>query len=47
MAGAQATPVERAGAVTLFNNPFTLVGPEIRAGDRAPDFSVLASAMRR
>ena len=46
MAGSQATPVERAGAVTLFNNPFTLVGPEIRAGDRAPDFSVLDNDLK-
>jgi len=30
--------VERQGAVTLRGNAFTLVGPEIRVGDKAPDF---------
>lgn len=28
----------RAGAVTLKGKPLTLVGPELRAGDQAPDF---------
>ncbi len=35
--------VERKGAVTLDGNPQTLVGNEIKVGDRAPDFSVLAN----
>jgi thiol peroxidase len=30
--------VERQGAITLRGNPFTLVGPEVRVGDKAPDF---------
>jgi len=30
--------VERAGAVTLKGKPLTLVGPELKAGDTAPDF---------
>lgn len=34
--------VERAKAVTFKGNPMTLIGPEIRVGDKAPDFSVLA-----
>ena len=46
MGAAQASPVERAGAVTLFNNPFTLVGPEIRVGDRAPEFTVLDNDLK-
>ena len=29
--------MERAGATTLKGNPFTLVGPELKAGDAAPD----------
>ncbi|MHC4925118.1 MAG: thiol peroxidase [Planctomycetota bacterium] len=33
-------PVERPNAVRMDGNPFTLVGPEIRVGDPAPDFSV-------
>ena len=34
---------ERKSAVTLKGNPFTLVGPELKVGDKAPEFSVLAS----
>ena len=33
---------ERPKAVTFKGNPMTLIGPEIHAGDKAPDFSVLA-----
>lgn len=29
---------ERAGIATLKGNPITLIGPELKAGDRAPDF---------
>ena len=32
---------ERTGVVTLKGNPMTLIGPEIRVGDKAPDFSSL------
>jgi thiol peroxidase len=32
---------ERAGAATFKGNPLTLVGPEIKAGDKAPDFKVV------
>ncbi len=39
-------PIERAGAVTLHNNPFTLVGPEIKVGDRAPDFTLIGNDMK-
>ncbi|MGB9606604.1 MAG: redoxin domain-containing protein, partial [Bryobacteraceae bacterium] len=30
--------MERTGAVTLKGNPLTLVGPELKTGDLAPDF---------
>lgn len=30
--------MERTGVVTLKGNPVTLVGPELKAGDAAPDF---------
>ena len=29
--------MERAGATTMRGNPLTLVGPELKAGDPAPD----------
>ena len=32
--------MERAGATTLRGNPLTLVGPELKVGDTAPDFSL-------
>ncbi|HZG87235.1 thiol peroxidase [Paenibacillus sp.] len=31
---------ERTGAATLKGNPITLIGPELKAGDQAPDFTV-------
>lgn len=34
--------IERKGAVTFKGNPLTLIGPELKAGDKAPDFKVLA-----
>jgi thioredoxin-dependent peroxiredoxin len=34
---------ERIGAVTFKGNPMTLVGPEIKAGDKAPDFRVVGN----
>ncbi len=33
---------ERSGVITFKGNPLTLVGPEVKVGDRAPDFTVLA-----
>ncbi len=33
---------ERKGAVTFKGNPLTLIGPELKAGDKAPDFKILA-----
>lgn len=35
--------IERKGIVTLKGNPVTLVGPEIKVGDTAPAFTVLAN----
>ena len=32
---------ERSNAVTLQGNPFTLLGPELKVGDQAPDFVIL------
>lgn len=34
-------PVERQGAVKFKGDPITLVGPEIKPGDQAPDFKVV------
>lgn len=37
---------ERAGAVTMRGNPLTLLGPQLEAGDRAPDFKVLDTKLQ-
>ncbi|PTX60282.1 thiol peroxidase (atypical 2-Cys peroxiredoxin) [Melghirimyces profundicolus] len=34
---------EREGAITFKGNPVTLLGPELKTGDPAPDFHVLAN----
>ena len=31
--------------VTFINNPVTLVGPEIKVGDKAPEFTVLSTSL--
>ncbi|MGV2806234.1 thiol peroxidase, partial [Clostridium perfringens] len=31
---------ERSGAATFKGNPITLIGPQLKAGDAAPDFTV-------
>jgi thiol peroxidase len=33
--------MERSGATTLKGNPLTLIGPELKAGDKAPDFETV------
>src|SRR5579862_1262352 len=33
--------MERPGATTLKGNPLTLVGPELKAGDKAPEFQAI------
>lgn len=38
--------MERAGATTLSGNPMTLVGPELKQGDTAPDFNVIDSSLK-
>jgi len=38
--------MERIGIVTIHGNPLTLVGPELRVGDNAPDFTVLNSDLK-
>ena len=35
--------MERTSLVTMHGNPLTLIGPDIRVGDRAPDFTVIDS----
>jgi len=34
---------ERAGAATFQGNPLTLQGPELKVGDKSPDFTLLAN----
>lgn len=36
--------MERPGAITVQGRPFTLVGPELKPGDAAPEFAVVDSA---
>jgi len=38
--------LERKNAVTFKNNPITLVGPELKAGDQAPDFKALGEGLK-
>src|ERR1035438_3385932 len=38
--------MERAGATTLKGNPFTLIGPELKAGDPAPDFNLVDNGLK-
>ena len=37
---------ERAGATTLRGNPMTLLGPELKAGDKAPEFEVVNDSLK-
>jgi thiol peroxidase len=39
-------PEERAGVVTLKGNPLTLVGPEIKPGQDAPDFTAVDAGLQ-
>jgi thioredoxin-dependent peroxiredoxin len=34
---------ERQGVITFKGNPFTLLGPDLKVGDKAPEFTVLAN----
>jgi thioredoxin-dependent peroxiredoxin len=38
--------MERSGATTLRGNPMTLIGPELKAGDAAPDFAVVNNSLQ-
>jgi thiol peroxidase len=38
--------MERPGATTLKGNPLTLVGPELKAGDDAPDFTMVDNGLK-
>jgi thioredoxin-dependent peroxiredoxin len=37
---------ERPGATTMRGNPLTLVGPELKVGDKAPDFQVVDATLK-
>jgi thiol peroxidase len=37
--------IERTGIITFKGNPFTLLGPELQVGDKAPDFSVVDNGL--
>ena len=37
---------KRTGVVTFASNPITLVGPEIKVGQQAPDFTVLSNDLQ-
>lgn len=38
--------MERPGATTLKGNPLTLIGPELKSGDKAPNFEVTDNALQ-
>ena len=38
--------MERPGATTLKGNPLTLLGPELKVGDKAPDFSSVDDSLK-
>jgi thiol peroxidase len=38
--------MERVAAITLMGNPQTLVGPEIKKGDAAPDFKMVDNTLK-
>ena len=38
--------MERSGATTLKGNPLTLIGPELKPGDAAPDFSLVDNGLK-
>jgi len=38
--------MERPGAMTLRGNPFTLIGPELKVGDKAPEFEAIDGALK-
>ena len=38
--------MERPGATTLRGNPLTLLGPELKAGDKAPNFETVDNGLQ-
>ena len=36
---------KRSGAVTFAGSPVTLVGPEVKVGEKAPDFKLLDNSL--
>jgi thiol peroxidase len=38
--------MERPGATTMRGNPLTLIGPELKAGDKAPDFKLVDNGLK-
>ena len=38
--------MERTGATTLRGNPLTVVGPELKPGDKAPDFKAVDDSLK-
>jgi len=38
--------MERPGATTMRGNPLTLIGPELKSGDSAPDFKLVDNSLK-
>lgn len=38
--------MERKGIVTIKGNPLTLIGPQMKVGDKAPEFTILDTEMK-
>ncbi len=38
--------MERAGATSMMGASLTLVGPELKVGDQAPDFTALDNSLK-
>lgn len=38
--------MERQGATTLRGNPLTVIGPELKTGDKAPDFEAIDDSLK-
>ena len=38
--------MERPGATTMRGNPLTLMGPELKVGDKAPDFDTVSDSLQ-
>src|ERR1035437_6924962 len=39
-------PIERPGATTLKGNPLTVLGPELKIGEKAPDFQAVDDGLK-